>query len=1166
MNLKLFLGLAVTALVAPISLSAAEYKAPKDVKIYINPGHGRYNSNCRPMGTVKHGENKCTDTTAFYESNTNLWKALALFHKLREYGCVNNNYVNGKLNGAYSSDKTQNLVMSHISCPSWYGDDDGLSQVAYDAEEFKPDVFISIHSNAPGSNIVGDTENYPLILYRGEDYKANSSTYYGTSSFDYVTGSYELGKAIWPHLFGIEHEPYTDEWRSQWYTTPLEPSYNVRGDVDFMYYLKNEIVGSSYTLNDCSGYGDNTTFLNTTSNTRYLGYYRALKHCAVGVLCEGYMHTYYPSTNRHMNRDVCAIEGICYAHGIADYFGWEKENYGYIYGIVRDRNTKFTHTYYIPNTSTDDIYKPLNGVTVKLYKDGNLVDTYTTDDEYNGAFVFYNLEPGDYTLDYECSGYAPASEALKATKVTVKAAEISYPKAFLSQSTYSFSEFSTSSDDVSMSSTPTATYSCSDWYGGSSTNKLYPKQIAVSNDIVYLIMVGGSLISYWNPSTGTADSFSYGTSGGNGHGICTDDEGNLIFATSTSSTGYAERVQEVTVFQKSSGSGVLVSTSTAKAISLAGKYNTVLSGTNASGSTTTNSSGLTNIIRASGNCYDGTGALWFTNGRKVVKIPVINGVAQTEVVYNSSTTDSDFSSRSFGGSHNETWAKESSFFPYEDDKYLLQNRNGAFICQLSGSTIDGIEDIGWYPYHAIDIQSMNGHEILVRPTTTASTGSDDGTKNGKITVIDRTTGTTLASSFYAYGSSATMLSDSYSIVNAWCEFDKIDNNTLGLYTFTPGVGLAKYTISIPQADASSQFTNVTATSSTDADYNQDITLTWDAPNTYASTPTSYLVKYQTSYTDAGGSTVTSDWQNLGFTADGSTCEITHENVKWAVVNGEATPMSYSYKIIPNFNYYDGTASDISNTVEINFAAPSPTVSGFEVSPVYEGSSVSQYDAIATWDGVNVDNCEQYSHTGYKVELYPADDTDNAIASFTFNTDDDKYFGDIESSTGVGAVLDETGAAIEGLTYSQNTQTLNDVSTTTITFTYKNENVEVTDSNGAVRNFTTKVTALFADADGNTYTTATERTAETDYQGAVTAISDIIVANQLRIYPVPATTAINIISPVSINEVKIFSLGGALMKKVTGNGEQEMTIEVENLAPGTYLVSINALPAVKITKQ
>ena len=38
------------------------------------------------MGTVKHGafNSSKIDTTGFFESNTNLWKALALFYKLKD--------------------------------------------------------------------------------------------------------------------------------------------------------------------------------------------------------------------------------------------------------------------------------------------------------------------------------------------------------------------------------------------------------------------------------------------------------------------------------------------------------------------------------------------------------------------------------------------------------------------------------------------------------------------------------------------------------------------------------------------------------------------------------------------------------------------------------------------------------------------------------------------------------------------------------------------------------------------------------------------------------------------------------------------------------------------------------------------------------------------------
>ena len=95
----------------------------------------------------------------------------------------------------------------------------------------------------------------------------------------------------------------------------------------------------------------------------------------------------------------------------------------------------------------------------------------------------------------------------------------------------------------------------------------------------------------------------------------------------------------------------------------------MLKGSNAAGTTTTNASGITNVIRASGNCYNGNGALWLTNGEKVVKIPIVNGVAQNEVLYTIPLTDSNGSfGGSYGGSHNELWADQSNIFPYGDNK------------------------------------------------------------------------------------------------------------------------------------------------------------------------------------------------------------------------------------------------------------------------------------------------------------------------------------------------------------------------------------------------------------------------------------------------------------------------------------------------------------------
>lgn len=56
--------------------------------------------------------------------------------------------------------------------------------------------------------------------------------------------------------------------------------------------------------------------------------------------------------------------------------------------------------------------------------------TYTTDNEWNGAFIFDNLEPGEYTLTYTAEGYKGATEEyLK--PVTVEANGTAYINTYL---------------------------------------------------------------------------------------------------------------------------------------------------------------------------------------------------------------------------------------------------------------------------------------------------------------------------------------------------------------------------------------------------------------------------------------------------------------------------------------------------------------------------------------------------------------------------------------------------------------------------------------------------------------------------------------------------------------------------------------------------------------
>lgn len=368
-----------------------------NIRVYINPGHGSWGPNCRPQATIPYPalSSGRPDTLGFYESNTNLWKALALEEKLLAAGGFDvkmSRRANGPYPYAGYEDKTYNKA---------------LSTVCAEAEAYNADYYISIHSNAgPIGNANGTSNfaNYPVILYRG---------YTGSPK---VTNSDKMAKASMARLYEI------------FYTKAKDPS--AGGGPEFTTYY-------SPTNPDIVG---DLSFYNTTSTYGYLG---ALKHAIPGFLSEGYFHTYSPARHRALNTDWCRQEGVRYYRGIMDYYGKSKESVGYIMGYVRSKTEKLTNDpLYLPHNVSNDVYHPINGAKVVLrnasgklircncypYVKRQLTDQpyYTTDNNYNGVFVFENLKPGTYTISVHKSGYEDYQ-----TTVTVTADKTVYPEIFL---------------------------------------------------------------------------------------------------------------------------------------------------------------------------------------------------------------------------------------------------------------------------------------------------------------------------------------------------------------------------------------------------------------------------------------------------------------------------------------------------------------------------------------------------------------------------------------------------------------------------------------------------------------------------------------------------------------------------------------------------------------
>ena len=414
---KIFMILAAALLT--VSMSAADLTGKR---IYVNPGHGSYGPNDRPMATIPFPNLPTTgmpDTLGFYESNTNLWKCMYLGAKLEAAGATvlysrtqsgpwpyemkNGDYPDYtwcKNCGIADPAAGWQFTDSYDAHPDYEKYNRNLVEMTEEVEANNIDYFISVHSNA---NTEGSTANFPLILYRGPDkYETANST----DGYEYVVGSYEMSKLANEEKLKIMKAGVD---------VASSTALNIRGDWNF--------YGSHSDRTHANG-------------KKYSGYLGALKHGAPGYLSEGYFHTCQPARHRALNPDYCHMEGLDYYRAIIRYYGADAETKGYIVGTVKDANNKMNHSLFNYAPKTNDQWVPCNGAEVVLKKAGVEVARYQVDNFYNGIFVFEGLEPGDdYTLDATCPGYHPLEQAQKVA-LTVKANETTYPMIYLTDTAY----------------------------------------------------------------------------------------------------------------------------------------------------------------------------------------------------------------------------------------------------------------------------------------------------------------------------------------------------------------------------------------------------------------------------------------------------------------------------------------------------------------------------------------------------------------------------------------------------------------------------------------------------------------------------------------------------------------------------------------------------------
>lgn len=369
-------------------------------KIYVNPGHGSYGFNDRPQSTIPYPyrysyaalNSHIPDTAGFFETNTNLWKCLYLGKKLEECGATVSYshvkagpdpypYINGDVFEWYQYTADPNFETYNRPLRLLRKD------IGNNFSDY--DYFISVHSNA---QLATDDPmaNYPMFLYRGHNNgESNPKNKQVGTRKPYNKGSYEMAVTSWKYVYEL---------------------------IEGISSLRHPTIGEVASVDNMLIYGDKDyytwdedtrkdTISETFNGIEYPGWLGATCHMVPGFVVEGYHHTYGPARHRALNRDYCHMEGLAYFRGIRDYFGADPETVGYICGVIKNNTTKmFYHPDYQYHPDSHDQWMPCNGAVVVLKKAGTEIKRYTCDKNYNGIFVFYELEPGTYTLESKYEG------------------------------------------------------------------------------------------------------------------------------------------------------------------------------------------------------------------------------------------------------------------------------------------------------------------------------------------------------------------------------------------------------------------------------------------------------------------------------------------------------------------------------------------------------------------------------------------------------------------------------------------------------------------------------------------------------------------------------------------------------------------------------------------
>lgn len=323
-------------LAALVATTAVEAKKMSDLKVVVDPGHGGYDGDDRPIRIWPYEQN---DTAGYWESKSNLVKGIHLKNILDSLGV---DITLTRVHNVYNEIDGDGIP-----------DEPSLTTRSYVANNLGADCFFSIHSNA------GEGVNYPLMIFhRG-------------GSYDDRNGQLTTYKAENERLCNVVNDVFNTSVYSNWVnykgqTGTTNPG-RVTADKDLLGYSLG-VLRNLHGIGMLSegGMHEHRPQAHRLMNDDYC--WLEAWYFAKSLMI------YFDTEDRFVTGNVA---GVVYDNHNIRQFSYD---------------TDFT---YLGRDKNDAI----NFANVELVDaQGNIVQSRVTDDQYNGVFVFRNVAPGEYTV------------------------------------------------------------------------------------------------------------------------------------------------------------------------------------------------------------------------------------------------------------------------------------------------------------------------------------------------------------------------------------------------------------------------------------------------------------------------------------------------------------------------------------------------------------------------------------------------------------------------------------------------------------------------------------------------------------------------------------------------------------------------------------------------